>query len=95
VRTPLDELERTLDPDVFVRIHRSYIVRMDRVSVLQRRVRGGAEVIMPGGVALPVSRRRRARVSALFGGLNLTRARRDPRLRLRREPVDESARRTD
>ena len=66
VRTPLDTLEQSLDPDVFARVHRSYIVRIDRVVALRRRVRGGAELVVAGGVVLPVSRRRRARVAGLF-----------------------------
>src|SRR6185437_2552565 len=36
VRTPLDALEQALDPDVFARIHRSYIVRIDRVALVRR-----------------------------------------------------------
>lgn len=63
VRTPLDTLERSLNPDVFARIHRSYIVRIDRVIALRRRARGGAELVVAGGTVLPVSRRRRARVA--------------------------------
>jgi len=69
VRTPLDTLEHSLDPDVFARVHRSYIVRIDRVVALRRRVRGGAELVVAGGIVLPVSRRRRARVAGLFGAL--------------------------
>jgi two-component system LytT family response regulator len=67
VRTPLDALERTLDPGVFTRIHRSYIVRMDRVAAMRRRAGSGAELIMQSGAVLPVSRRRRTRVAELFG----------------------------
>jgi two-component system, LytTR family, response regulator len=67
VRTPLDALERKLDPRQFVRIHRSYIARIDRVVALRRQVRGGTEIVVAGGTVLPVSRRRRARVAALFG----------------------------
>jgi len=69
VRTPLDTLEQSLDPDAFARVHRSYIVRIDRVVALRRRVRGGAELVVASGVVLPVSRRRRARVAGLFGAL--------------------------
>jgi two-component system, LytTR family, response regulator len=69
IRAPLDELERTLDPLVFVRIHRSYIVRIDRVTALRRRKDGGAEIVVGGGTVLPVSRRRRARVAGLFTSL--------------------------
>lgn len=63
VRTPLDALERSLDPRVFMRVHRSYIVRIDRVVALRRRSKGGAELVVEGGAVLPVSRRRRARVA--------------------------------
>ena len=66
VRTPLDGLEQQLDPTQFVRVHRSYIVRIDRVVALRRRGRGGAELALASGMALPVSRRRRARVAELF-----------------------------
>ena len=69
VRTPLDTLEQSLDPDVFARVHRSYIVRIDRVVALRRRVRGNAELVVAGGIVVPVSRRRRARVAGLFGAL--------------------------
>lgn len=66
VRTPLDALERALDPRQFLRVHRSYIVRIDRVVAVRRRARGGAELALASGTALPVSRRRRARVVELF-----------------------------
>jgi two-component system, LytTR family, response regulator len=66
IRAPLDELERKLDPLVFIRIHRSYIVRIDRVTALRRRMGSGAEIVVEGGAVLPVSRRRRARVAGLF-----------------------------
>ena len=66
VRAPLDTLEQSLDPRVFVRVHRSYIVRIDRVVALRRRPRGGAELVVEGGAVLPVSRRRRARVARLL-----------------------------
>jgi len=66
VRTSLDALEETLDPRHFARVHRSYIVRIDRVAALRRLDGGGAEVVMADGVVLPVSRRRRTRVISLF-----------------------------
>jgi len=64
VRTALDALERALDPAVFARIHRSYIVRLDRVREI-RRV-NGAEVVLSDGHVLPVSRRRRPTLEALL-----------------------------
>ncbi|HSQ32580.1 MAG TPA: LytTR family DNA-binding domain-containing protein [Gemmatimonadaceae bacterium] len=69
VRTPLDALERMLDPRHFARVHRSYIVRIDRVVAVQRGARGarcGVELVLGSGATLPVSRRRRARVARLF-----------------------------
>lgn len=68
VRMPLDALEHVLDPSCFVRVHRSYIVRIDRVVTLRRLPNGGAELALTTGVNLPVSRRRRSRVSRLFAG---------------------------
>jgi DNA-binding LytR/AlgR family response regulator len=55
-----------LDPRVFARIHRSYIVRIDRVVALRRLTGSGAELILAGGTVVPVSRRRRAHVAELF-----------------------------
>jgi two-component system LytT family response regulator len=69
VRTPLDALERMLDPRHFLRVHRSYIVRIDCVVAVQRGARGApgaVELVLASGARLPVSRRRRARVAELF-----------------------------
>lgn len=67
VRMPLDVLERRLDPKRFVRVHRSYIVRIDRVLAMRRRPRGCAELLLGGGANLPVSRRRRPHVVRMLG----------------------------
>jgi len=66
VRTSLDTLERSLDPVLFVRVHRSYIVRIARVSVVRHRPGARAEVVMSCGAVLPVSRRRRPSLSRIF-----------------------------
>ena len=66
VRTPLDVLERTLDPAMFARIHRSYIVRLDRVAEVRRDRASGPELVLDSGVSLPVSRRRRGTLDALL-----------------------------
>ncbi|HXT17586.1 MAG TPA: LytTR family DNA-binding domain-containing protein [Gemmatimonadaceae bacterium] len=65
VRASLDTLDRTLDPRLFCRVHRSYIVRRDRIMEVRRLAGGNAEVVI-GGVALPVSRRRRASIAELL-----------------------------
>ena len=67
VRMPLDVLERRLDPKRFVRVHRSYIARIDRVLAMRRRPRGCAELLLGGGANLPVSRRRRPHVVRMLG----------------------------
>jgi two-component system LytT family response regulator len=64
VRTALDALERGLDPAVFTRVHRSYIVRIDRVREVRRT--NGAELVLADGVVLPVSRRRRAALESII-----------------------------
>jgi two-component system LytT family response regulator len=64
LRTSLDVLERSLDPARFLRIHRSYIVAVERVSEVRRSPRA-IEVIVDG-IRLPVSRRRRLAVERLL-----------------------------
>lgn len=65
VRAALDSLERNLDPAIFVRIHRSYIVRIDRVAEIRRDKKSGPELVLDSGVSIPVSRRRRGIIDAL------------------------------
>jgi len=62
----LAELEGQLDPDVFVRIHRSYIVNIARVS----RIEQGKDThtaILADGARLPVSRSGYQKVRNLVG----------------------------
>jgi len=66
VRTALDALERALDPAIFVRIHRSYIVRIDRVTEIRRDKKSGPELVLDSGASIPVSRRRRAIIDTLL-----------------------------
>jgi two-component system LytT family response regulator len=63
----MSELERLLDPSRFVRIHRSVIVRMDRVRELRRDADGGGLVVLEGGVRLRVARSRWAGLEAALG----------------------------
>jgi two-component system LytT family response regulator len=67
VRESLAALEARLDPAQFVRIHRSFVVRLDQV----RRWKSGASesealVVLRDGTELPVSRRRLARLKGLL-----------------------------
>ena len=64
VRTPLDELERSLSPELFLRVHRSYIVPVSGV-VAVRRTAAGVVLELRNGATVPVSRRRRAELARL------------------------------
>jgi two-component system LytT family response regulator len=69
LRETMDELEARLDPRRFVRVHRSAIVRVDRVRELRAVAAGRHEVVLRDGTRLPLSRSRRERVErALTGG---------------------------
>ena len=54
LRQPLKQLEATLDPRRFVRVHRSHLVNLDRVEELQPLGGGEYEVVLRGGTRLPV-----------------------------------------
>jgi two-component system LytT family response regulator len=64
VRDTLSRLEADLDPDVFVRIHRSAIVRLDRITELLASFHGDFEVVLRDGARMTMSRTFRARVEA-------------------------------
>ena len=52
----IGELERRLDPDMFVRLHRSTIVRRDRIAGFKRDGEGGWQVELRDGRVLRVGR---------------------------------------
>jgi two-component system, LytTR family, response regulator len=56
VRMTLSELEEKLDKRVFVRIHRSTIVNLDRVREIRSRSHGDYDVVMQDGTVLRLSR---------------------------------------
>ena len=59
VRERMQDLEERLDPDVFMRVHRSAIVRLDRVDVMLRGSGGDYAVRLKDGTELSVSRAKR------------------------------------
>jgi two-component system LytT family response regulator len=67
IRETLGALEKRLDPQTFVRIHRSAIVNLSRVTALRRLRMGGVNVVLRDGTQLPVSRARRATVTSILG----------------------------
>jgi two-component system LytT family response regulator len=56
LRETLGSLEAALDPSRFVRIHRSTIVRIDRVTRLESALRGDYAAILADGTELMLSR---------------------------------------
>lgn len=67
IRESLNALEARLDPARFVRVHRSALVRLDRVRELRTGAPGREAVaILRDGTELPVSRRRLAQVRRLL-----------------------------
>jgi two-component system LytT family response regulator len=67
VRAAIGDLATRLDPDRFVRIHRSTIVNVERVRELELTAHGGHVAILVSGRRLTVSRSFRDRLPALLG----------------------------
>ena len=67
VRDTMGRLERELDPDRFVRVHRSSIVQIDRVKELIPDFHGDFTLVLKSGTRLTLSRTYRAKVEALLG----------------------------
>jgi len=63
-------LELALDPRLFVRIHRSYLVNLERVTRIEPYGKDSKVAILANGVRLPVSRAGYARLKALLDEKN-------------------------
>ncbi|HYK36353.1 LytR/AlgR family response regulator transcription factor [Alloacidobacterium sp.] len=68
LREPLHILERRLDPSVFVRIHRSTIVRMDQISEMQALANRDCLIRLKDGTTLRVSRSYSERLQEALSG---------------------------
>ncbi|HJQ37481.1 MAG TPA: LytTR family DNA-binding domain-containing protein [Thermoanaerobaculia bacterium] len=67
IREKMQTLEEQLDPDAFFRIHRSAIVRLDRVDALLHAPGGDYAVRLKDGTELSVSRTRRDELAGKLG----------------------------
>ena len=65
---PLSELERTLDPEQFVRVHRSYVLRLDRLARLEPYAKDSRVAVLADGREVPVSRGGYQRLREKMGG---------------------------
>jgi two-component system LytT family response regulator len=64
----LGRLEATLDPSLFVRVHRSFLVRLDRIRALEPSSKNDHMAILADGTRVPVSREGYARLRQLLDG---------------------------
>lgn len=66
LRETMSRLESKLDPDKFLRIHRSTLVNIDRIKELHPLFSGDYTVILRNGTELTLSRSYRDKLPALF-----------------------------
>ncbi|HVG35502.1 MAG TPA: LytTR family DNA-binding domain-containing protein [Pyrinomonadaceae bacterium] len=66
LRISMNELEEKLDPEKFLRIHRSTIINFDRVKELHQNPNGEYVVVLKNGTELKLSRSRRERLMELL-----------------------------
>jgi two-component system LytT family response regulator len=62
----LGALEASLDPSLFVRVHRSFLVRLDRIRTLEPYGKNDHVAILTDGTRVPVSREGYARLRQLL-----------------------------
>jgi len=65
---PISNVEAQLDPQRFVRIHRSYIVNLERIARIEPYTKDSRVAVLQDGTQLPVSRAGHARLKELLGG---------------------------
>ncbi len=66
LRQTMKNMEDTLDPNMFLRIHRSVIVNMDRIKEIQQWFNNEYTVILKDGTELTMSRGYRDKAKELF-----------------------------
>lgn len=66
LRETMNDIEARLAPEVFVRIHRSSIVNLERVRELRQLFGGDYSVVLHDGTQLKLSRARRERLESLL-----------------------------
>jgi two-component system LytT family response regulator len=66
LREPLAELEKSLDPAIFFRVHRSAIVNLGRIREIHPMFRGDSMLVLSDGAQVKLSRSRRGEFERLF-----------------------------
>lgn len=67
IRESMQQLEERLDPDAFIRVHRSSIVRLELIEAVLRSEGSEYEVQLKGGARLRVGRSRREALERRLG----------------------------
>jgi hypothetical protein len=67
LRATMAGIEERLDPQRFVRVHRSYLVNLDYLAEIEPLETGDARLTMRDGATLPCSRRFRTQLRERFG----------------------------
>ena len=68
LREPLADLEKSLDPEVFFRAHRSAIVNLQRIKEIHPMFRGDSVLVLTDGSRVKLSRSRREEFDRVIGG---------------------------
>jgi two-component system LytT family response regulator len=63
----MGSLEASLDPAMFVRVHRSFLVRLDRIRAIDLYAKNSRVATLADGTRVPVSREGHARLKELLG----------------------------
>jgi two-component system LytT family response regulator len=63
----LASLEASLDPAAFVRVHRSFLVRVDHIQAVEPYAKDSRVAVLSDGTRIPVSREGYARLRELLG----------------------------
>jgi len=63
LRETMAHLEKRLDPEKFLRVHRSAIVNLQHVKEIRSELNGDFAVFLANGQKVPMSRSYRSRVS--------------------------------
>ena len=66
LRETMGRMEQRLDPELFMRIHRSTIVNVERIRELQQQFHGDYVVVLAGGQRLTLSRSYRDKMQQLL-----------------------------
>lgn len=68
LRATMANMETRLDPKLFVRVHRSVMLNLDRIREIRPQESGDAEALLSSGTVVPISRRYREQLRALVQG---------------------------